>query len=229
MRLGDTFLKVDADDGRLQREIEAMALAIDIPTPAVRWKQPHVLALAAVRGEQLGRLGEPSNASPDAWAAAGAAARRLHSLPLPPWGGWTVDEFALRIDHDCRWLVDHGVTPFDVVERVRAQAQIALRPFPLVFTHGDFQAAHVLVEGDSVDGIIDWPDCVQGDALWDLAVLTVGHGDRLGHVVRGYGGDVDQDVVRGWWAVRRLLSVRWMLQHGFDAAGDIAALHLSYS
>jgi aminoglycoside phosphotransferase (APT) family kinase protein len=223
MRVGDLFLKVDGDDDRLDREIAAMH-AVDVPTATVLWREQHVLALAALPGAELGRLGEPSSASREAWAAAGAMARRLHCLPLPPWTGWSVDDFVAHIDHDCRWLVDNGIAAVDVVERARARADAALRPFPLVFTHGDLQAAHVFVEGDVVTGIIDWADAVQGDALFDLAVLTVGHEEHLDDVVRGYGVDIDLGVVRGWWAVRRILAVRWMVEHGFDAAGDIAAL-----
>ena len=58
-----------------------------IPTPEVLWRKPPVLALAALPGTALGRLGEPSTSSPAAWAAAGAAARMLHDAPLPPWPG----------------------------------------------------------------------------------------------------------------------------------------------
>src|ERR1051326_3468649 len=82
LRVGDVFLKIDADQTRIDIEVEAMALA-PIPTPEVLWRQPPVLALAALPGTALGRLGESSNASPEAWAAAGAAARMLHDAPLP--------------------------------------------------------------------------------------------------------------------------------------------------
>jgi hypothetical protein len=57
-----------------------------------------VLALAAVPGTVLGRLGEPSTASSAAWAAAGAAVRTLHDAPLPPWPGWSLDQFASHLD-----------------------------------------------------------------------------------------------------------------------------------
>src|SRR4051812_34980178 len=83
LRVGDVFVKIDADQGRTDVEVEAMAMA-PIPTPEVLWRKPPVLALAAVPGTALGRLGEPSTASPAAWAAAGAAARMLHDAPLPP-------------------------------------------------------------------------------------------------------------------------------------------------
>src|SRR4051794_41329157 len=83
LRVGDVFLKIDADQGRADVEVEAMALA-PIPTPQVLWRKPPVLALAALPGTALGRLGEPSTASPAAWAAAGAPARMLHDPPPPP-------------------------------------------------------------------------------------------------------------------------------------------------
>ncbi|MFC8263977.1 DUF4158 domain-containing protein [Streptomyces sp. NPDC057291] len=76
LRVGNVFLKVDADQTRIDVEVEAMALA-PIPTPEVLWRKPPVLAIAAVPGRALGRLGAPSTASPAAWAAAGAAIRKL--------------------------------------------------------------------------------------------------------------------------------------------------------
>src|SRR5262247_1873327 len=74
LRVGNVFLKIDADQTRTDVEVEAMAMA-PIPTPEVLWRKPPVLALAALPGVALGRLGEPSPASPAAWAAAGAAVR----------------------------------------------------------------------------------------------------------------------------------------------------------
>ena len=86
LRVGDVFLKIDADQTRTDVEVQAMAMA-PVPTPEVLWRKPPVLALAALPGMALGRLGEPSAASPAAWAAAGAAVRTLHDAPLPPWPG----------------------------------------------------------------------------------------------------------------------------------------------
>src|SRR5262249_22145634 len=114
LRVGDVFLKIDADQTRTDVEVEAMAMA-PIPTPEVLWRKPPVLALAAVTGTALGRLGEPSRASSAAWAAAGAAVRRLHDAPLPPWPGRRLDEIASRLDGECEWLVTNGVLPTDLV------------------------------------------------------------------------------------------------------------------
>src|SRR5260221_3341170 len=96
LRVGDVFLKIDADQTRTDVEVEAMAMA-PIPTPEVLWRKPPALALAALPGTALGRLGEPSTASPAAWAAAGAAVPTLHHPPLPPRPGRGINELPPRL------------------------------------------------------------------------------------------------------------------------------------
>ncbi|MEU4474656.1 aminoglycoside phosphotransferase family protein [Micromonospora sp. NPDC023888] len=215
VRVGDVFLKIDADPARTDVEVEAMAMA-PVPTPEVLWRKPPVLALAALPGRALGRLGEPSTASATAWAAAGAAVRTLHDAPLPPWPGRSIDELAAQLDGECEWLVTNGVLPADLVTRNRQIAEAALRPWTPVFTHGDLQIAHVFADGDEITGVLDWSEACRGDALFDLATLTLGHEEHLGDVVTGYGTDVDLDVIRAWWSLRSLLAIRWLVEHGFD-------------
>jgi aminoglycoside phosphotransferase (APT) family kinase protein len=215
LRVGDVFLKIDADQTRIDVEVEAMAMA-PIPTPEVLWRTPPVLALAAVDGTALGCLGEPSPASSAAWAAAGTAVRKLHDAPLPPWPGRSPDEIASQLDDECEWLVASGVLPTDVVTRNRQVAEAALRPWTPVFTHGDLQITHVFVDGDEITGVIDWSEASRGDAMFDLAILTLGHEERIDDVAAGYGTDVDLDVIRAWWSLRSLLAARWLIEHGFD-------------
>jgi aminoglycoside phosphotransferase (APT) family kinase protein len=217
LRVGDVFLKIDADQTRTDVEVEAMAMA-PVPTPAILWRKPPVLALAALPGTALGRLGQPSTASAAAWAAAGATLRKLHDAPLPPWPGRTVAELTSQLDDECEWLVANAVLPTDLVTRNRQVAEAALRPWTPVFTHGDLQVAHVFVDGDEVTGVIDWTEASQGDALFDLAILTLGHEEHLADVVAGYGTDVDLDIIRAWWSLRSLLAIRWLVEHGFDPA-----------
>ena len=216
LRVGDVFLKIDAEQTRTDVEVEAMARA-PIPTPEVLWRKPPVLALAALPGTALGCLGEPSTASPAAWAAAGAAARMLHDAPLPPWPGRSPGEIASHLDGECEWLVTNDVLPADVVMRNRRVAEAALRPWTPVFTHGDLQVDHVFVAGDEVTGVVDWSEAGQGDALFDLATLTLGHVEHLGDVVAGYGTDVDRDLIRAWWSLRCLANVRWLAEHGYGS------------
>ncbi|MFV2087948.1 aminoglycoside phosphotransferase family protein [Micromonospora sp. LOL_021] len=217
LRVGEVFLKVDADQMRADVEVEAMARA-PVPTPQVLWRRPPVLALAAVAGTALGRLGEPSAASAAAWAATGTAVRMLHDAPLPPWPGRSLEELASQLDGECEWLIANRVLPADLVVRNRRIAAAALRPWTPVFTHGDLQIAHVFVDGDEVTGMLDWSEAGWGDALFDLATLTLGHRERLGDVLAGYGTDVDLDVIRAWWSLRSLLAIRWLVEHGFDPA-----------
>jgi aminoglycoside phosphotransferase (APT) family kinase protein len=218
LRVGDVFLKVDSDQANTDVEVEAMALA-PIPTPEVLWRRPPVLALAALPGTALGRLGESSIASSAAWAAAGSAVRTLHEAPLPPWTGTSHDDIKAQLAEECEWLVANGVLTADLVARNRDLADAAFRPFRPVFTHGDLQITHMFVEGDVVSGVIDWSEASQGDAMFDLAILTLGHDEHLEDVVTGYGvEDVDLDAIRAWWSVRSLLVIRWLLEHGFDPA-----------
>src|ERR1700689_1215994 len=116
LRVGDVFLKIDADQARTDVEVEAMAMA-PIPTPEVLWRKPPVLALAALPGPALGRLGEPSTTPPAAWAAAGAAVRMLHDAPLPPWPGRSLDGIASHLDAECEWLIANDVLPAGLVRR----------------------------------------------------------------------------------------------------------------
>lgn len=215
LRVGDVFLKIDGDQANSDIEVEAMALA-PVPTPEVLWRKPPVLALAAVPGTALGRLGEPSAASASAWAAAGAAVRKLHDAPLPPWPGQSPGELAAELDGECEWLIANGVLPDDVVTRNHRIAETVIRPWTPVFTHGDLQAAHVFADGDEITGVIDWSEAAQGDALFDLAILTIGHPEHLGDVVAGYGADVDPGLIRAWWSLRGLLAGRWLIEHGYD-------------
>jgi aminoglycoside phosphotransferase (APT) family kinase protein len=45
----------------------------------------------------------------------------------------------------------------------------------------------VFVDVDEITGVVDWSEAGQGDALYDLASLTLGHREHLGDVVAGYG------------------------------------------
>jgi aminoglycoside phosphotransferase (APT) family kinase protein len=108
------------------------------------------------------------------------------------------------------------VLPPDLVRVNREIAEAALRPWTPVFTHGDLQVAHVFVDGDEVTGVVDWSEAGQGDALYDLASLTLGHPEHLSDVVAGYAAEVDLDVIRAWWSLRSLTAIRWLVEHGFD-------------
>ncbi|MEU2945100.1 phosphotransferase [Nocardiopsis alba] len=218
LRVGDVFLKVDADQARMDAEVEVMSLA-PVPTPEILWREPPALAIAALPGTTLGRLSGPSTGSPAAWAAAGATIRELHEAPLPSRQGRAGQDIAAlkaELDRECELLVSGGLLPSDLVNRNREVAEAALRPWNPAFTHGDLQITHVFLEDDEVTGVIDWSEAGRGDALYDVATFTLGHEERLDDLLAGYGTDVDLDVIRAWWSVRSLLVTRWLAEHGFD-------------
>lgn len=215
LRVGDVFLKVDTDQARTDLEVQSMAWA-PVATPEILWRKPPVLALATLPGRPIGRLGEPSTASTAAWVAAGAAVRVVHDAPLPPWSGAGLADKTATLDSECDWLVANDVLPAELVGRNRTIAEAALRPWTPVFMHGDLQVAHVFVDGDAVTGILDWSEGGRGDAMYDLAILTLGHPEHLDDVLHGYGGAVDRDVISGWWSLRSLTAIRWLVEHGFD-------------
>jgi aminoglycoside phosphotransferase len=216
LRVGDVFLKIDADQARTDVEVQAMGIA-PVPTPQILWRRPPVLALAALPGQALGRLEQPSTASRAAWVAAGASIRRLHDAPLTPRPGPGLDELASELAEECDWLVANDVLPADVVTRNRRLAETALRPWTGVFIHGDLQITHVFVEGDEVTGILDWSEASEGDGLYDLATLTLAHEEHLDDVIAGYGADVDLDVIRAWWSFRSLTAIRWLTENGYGS------------
>jgi aminoglycoside phosphotransferase (APT) family kinase protein len=232
VRVGDVFVKVDTVPDRVRREVTALRSLESVPLPALLWERrgtPHLLAVSEVPGRPLAELGAPSDRSPAAWAAAGAMARILHEQPVPTGLDGPSRYLLGDVDELERWLVGRGLAEEGVLAhhatRARAALAVAGGGGGETLVHGDLQAAHVFVAGDeSVSGVIDWGDAGLGDPLYDLAVLTVGHREQLDHVVAGYGRDVDRTRIEGYWSWRRLGSVRWMIEHGFDASGDIAAL-----
>lgn len=88
--------------------------------------------------------------------------------------------------------------------RNRDLAEAALRASTPVFTHGDLQCDHVFVDGYEVSGVLDWSEAGQGDAMFDLAILTLGHPEHLVDVIAGHGAGIDLDVVRASWSLRSL-------------------------
>ena len=133
-----------------------------------------------------------------------------------------------RLVDGCEWLIANDVLPAEVITRNRRLAETALRPWTPVFIHGDLQVDHVFVDGDKVTGVVDWSEASQGDALFDLAILTLGHPDRLDDVIAGYGSDVDRDLIRAWWSMRCLTNVRWLTEVGIygppEAFPEVAVL-----
>ncbi|WP_260693735.1 phosphotransferase [Streptomyces sp. BHT-5-2] len=138
-----------------------------IPTPELLWRKPPVLALAAVSGAALGRLGKPSIAPLAAWCRLTDAARRA-TAAMARFESRR-DRIAPRRRGECEWLVTNGVLATPVDTQNRRVVEAALRPWTPVFTHGDLQVTHVFVDGDEITSVVDWSEADPGDALFGLA------------------------------------------------------------
>ncbi len=190
VRLGDVCVKADTNGDRIEREVAALARA-PLPSARVLWHrrgQPHVLALSEVRGDPRAVLGSPSRHARDAWVAAESAARTLHCHPVPADLSRPSRYLLEDLDELEGWLHSYGVADRRVVtahaDRARAARNAGRAD---VFHPRDFQAAHVLVSNDgTVEGVIDWGDAGLGNPHYDLALLTVGHGEHLDAVLHGY-------------------------------------------
>ena len=228
VRLADVFVKVDTSDDRVGRELAALGSA-PVPTPQLLWHRAgpiHLLALSEVQGVPLGRYGSTSDSPSAAWSAAGAIARQLHEHQVPAALELPSRYRLENLDELEEWLLAKRVAdPGLVAEHARRARAASEEATNNSLVHGDFQPEHVIVTADNtVAGVLDWGDAGVGDPHMDLAVLTVGHREHLDAVLDGYRREVDRERISGYWSWRRLGSIRWMLNHGFDASGDVTAL-----
>jgi hypothetical protein len=97
VRVGDVFLKIDADQARTDIEVEAMAMA-PIPTPEVLWRKPPVLALFDPARLTLGHEEHLA----DVIAGYGT------DVDLDVIRAW----WSLRSLQAVRWLIEHGFDPW---------------------------------------------------------------------------------------------------------------------
>ena len=89
-----------------------------------------------------------------------------------------------------------------------------------MFIHGDLHIEHVLIDGVTVTGLLDWSEAAPGDAAFDIASLTLAHPDRLGDLLAGYGDAADQARIHAWWSYRCLTAVRWLTENRYGPPDD---------
>ena len=89
-----------------------------------------------------------------------------------------------------------------------------------MFIHGDLHIEHVLIDGVTVTGLLDWSEAAPGDAVFDLGSLTLAHPDRLDDLLAGHGDDIDRDRIHAWWSYRCLTAVRWVVENGYGPHDD---------
>lgn len=240
------FVKVDTAADRHCGESRVLVAAAQagIPVPVVLLADPAppaLLVLAPLAGAPL-----PVDAPAGAWADAGRQLRRLHDLTppagTPRFGGGTrallparstwQDFLVTWADREAGLAVGRGLVPARaaawVARQVRAAVAATVEP-PCRLLHGDCQPDHVLVDGETVTGFLDFGDAGTGDPAWDLAVLTLDSPDRLPDVLHGYrpGGtlpDALPTMIPTYHALRHLTAANWLSTRDRDSSRQITAL-----
>lgn len=152
--------------------------------------------------------GAPLHLTPvaDPLALSGPLAEFLSGLHVPPPIDDGLGSPAALVEVDDtpaeEWLADAAesyetaAVAIDPADRARVEAFLAAAPPAgprrLTFCHNDLGAEHLLVEGASITGVIDWSDAALADPAVDLARLYRDLGpDVAARIAAAYAGDPD--------------------------------------
>jgi aminoglycoside phosphotransferase (APT) family kinase protein len=166
----------------------APLLSIPIPVPAFVGQQSErfpwpFFGTRLLPGNEIAEAGLSEEARVGVGVELGRFLRELHapelrarvdpddSLPVDPLGRANVDKRVPMARKNLSELESTGAWQSNPsVEPVLEHAS-RLAPRERVFVHGDLHLRHVLVENESLAGVIDWGDCCTGDPSIDLHVV----------------------------------------------------------
>ena len=221
------IVKLDTDLDRLARELRAhrAAGAAGVPVPEVVASRPGAYVMRFVSGVPV-----RDHPARDAVVDTGRLLRRLHDLAVqPPAVPWA-DTVAAWLEPELAYCERAGHISSEQAASVRrelAATRDALDALPVVWCHGDFQTAHVLVDATSnrVRAFLDFADHRAGAAAWDVAVFTIYDESLLDPLLDGYGASAMlRDALRATLPLYRVLrllgSVRWLEEQHHPAVAD---------
>lgn len=141
---------------------------------------------------------------------------------------YTAEEYRLRRLSDVDRAARTGQVPAPLLARwERALEQVAHWRFATTPVHGDLAPEHVLVDGGTVSGVIDWGEACVADPADDLAwVVATTDADVLDTVVEAYAMGrseaPDRHLVDRARLAGELALARWLL--GGVAADDASVV-----
>jgi aminoglycoside phosphotransferase (APT) family kinase protein len=165
----------------------APLLSIPIPVPTFVGEQSErfpwpFFGTRLLPGHEVAEAGLSDEARVAVGVELGQFLRELHgpdirdrvdpgdALPVDPLGRADVDKRVPMARKNLRELEATGAWQGNPsVDRLFDGAS-RLAPRERVFVHGDLHLRHVLVENDSLAGVIDWGDCCTGDPSIDLHI-----------------------------------------------------------
>ena len=165
----------------------APLLSIPIPVPTFVGQQSErfpwpFFGTRLLPGNELAEAGLSDEARVAVGVELGRFLRELHapelrarvdpddSLPVDPLGRADVDKRVPMARKNLGELESSGVWSGNAAAGRLLDRASRLAPRERVFVHGDLHLRHVLVEDESLAGVIDWGDCCTGDPSIDLHV-----------------------------------------------------------
>jgi aminoglycoside phosphotransferase (APT) family kinase protein len=224
-------VKLDDDHGRLAHEAEGqrIAAALGVPVAELVAEEPGTLVMRFVPGVAVADHGTAAAAH-----ATGRLLRVLHdrgpvTVDDDGHGRWS-DAVVAWLEPELRWCLDAGFVDASTEQAVATaldEARPELDAHRPVWCHGDFQAAHVLVDPatDTVRAFLDFADHHTAEPGWDISVFTIYDEGLLAPLLDGYGAN---DALRAaldrtlplYRALRLLGSVRWLAERDHPAVDD---------
>jgi aminoglycoside phosphotransferase (APT) family kinase protein len=134
----------------------------------------------------------PLRPDPARLRALGAAAARLHAVPLAPAGALPLRHHPIGDEDFAALRAGHDVGP---VQRAAQDALDRARPAeqPPVFVHGDLWQGNALFDGSALTGLVDWDAAGAGAPGIDLGSLRM-------DAAFCYGAGAEAEISAGWSA-----------------------------
>lgn len=150
-----------------------------VGTPGERFPWPFFGA-ALLPGRELADAGLAEDARVEVGAELGRLLRLLHApettVRVDPDGALPVDfnrraDMAFRVPRTRERLEELGHPETEAIAELLAEAEALPPSSGRALVHGDLHLRHVLVDGTSMSGVIDWGDICVGDPAIDLQLV----------------------------------------------------------
>ena len=150
-----------------------------VGTPSQRFPWPFFGA-ALLPGRELADADLAEDARVDVGAELGRLLRVLHApetaARVDPEGALPVDfnrraDMTFRVPRTRERLEELGHSETEAIAELLAEAEVLPPSSDEVLVHGDLHLRHVLIDGASMSGVIDWGDVCIGDPAIDLQLV----------------------------------------------------------
>jgi len=150
---------------------------VGVPSERFRWP---FFGAAVLPGSELADAGLAEDARVQVGAELGRFLRVLHApetaARVDPEGALPIDfnrraDMVFRVPRTRERLVELGRPETAEIGELLAEAEALAPSSNNVLVHGDLHSRHVVIDGASISGVIDWGDVCVGDRAIDLQLV----------------------------------------------------------